>query len=191
MNILFNRQNINGKVFHSISNYICYFCDGFDRNVGLITRKEGILYDITNNNIIDESLDLFVVCGSCCQILGIDSNKISKKKYTHLYKDASEYGKYHMVFYDKNVVPDKLCKMFWSYFGINDLLFILNEIFSQTPDKVTDIVTNYEKLCETFYQNCNLPKEISKLILEKSNEYYVLNCYLKMSDNAGKKNDLN
>ena len=72
-------SNIYGIPTYVIQGGDCYFCGNYDKHIGLLLEENNNVYDITNNDLINNNKKLFVICGSCSQILDINSNKRCEK----------------------------------------------------------------------------------------------------------------
>jgi len=180
-----NMSDVSGMPIYTIDGGNCYFCEDYDKHIGLLTTMlDKKVYDITNNYLIDNKQKLFVICGSCSQILNVNSNKRSEKYYKHLFSDVYDDGDYSMLYYGASEEePDKPIRKFWSEMDIKQLSYLMNEVFSDIIGRKSKIITDYDNLLETL-KLMNIPEAVSRLIAVKSDEYYLFSCYKKMLENS-------
>lgn len=177
--------DVSGNPTYTISGGNCYFCEDYDKQIGLLLEHDDKTYDITNNYLIDNTKKLFVICGSCSVILGINSNRRGEKYYRHYQHTMYDDGDYAMLYYDmEEEKPDNLNEMFWSELSAKQLSYVLDEVFSDIKGRESKIVTNYKELVHQLGEHINIPGELLKIILTKSDEYYLYTCYHKMLLNS-------
>lgn len=162
-----------------------FFCEGYDKQIGLLTMLDKKVYDITNNYLINNKQLLYIICGSCSQILGIDSNRRDEKYYKHLHSDMYDDGDLSMLYYGaEQEEADEPITKFWSNLDIKQIEYILEEVFSDVVGRESNIIINYKNLLKELKENINIPMAVLKLIVKKSDEYYLFSCYKKMLENS-------
>ena len=113
----------------------CFFCDNYDKQIGLIAEKDDIVYDVSDEEYInDYEYDLYVICGKCSSILDICCHKRDSKHY-FLFSNLDEEDEKDESMFE---ITSSDLKPHWSNMKMDDLKIVMKTFYLTFPDSKPD-----------------------------------------------------